>query len=104
MPLITAIDVGKSYGPVDLFSHISLSVPHRARIGLVGPNGVGKTTLLRILIGMEEPSSGEVQKARSLRVGYLPQEAGIEARGTLWERVPGSLRRPAGAAERTGAP
>jgi ATP-binding cassette, subfamily F, member 3 len=86
MPLVTAIDVGKSYGPIDLFSHISLSVPHRARIGLVGPNGVGKTTLLRILIGLEEPSSGEVQKARSLRVGYLPQEAGIEARGTLWEQ------------------
>jgi ATP-binding cassette subfamily F protein 3 len=86
MPLVTAIDVGKSYGPVDLFSHISLSVPHRARIGLVGPNGVGKTTLLRILIGLEEPSSGEVQKARSLHMGYLPQEAGIEARGTLWEQ------------------
>jgi ATP-binding cassette subfamily F protein 3 len=86
MPLVTAINVGKSYGPVDLFSHISLSVPHRARVGLVGPNGVGKTTLLRILIGLEEPSSGEVQKARSLSVGYLPQEAGVEARGTLWEQ------------------
>ena len=86
MPLVTAIDVGKSYGPVDLFSHISLSVPHRARIGLVGPNGVGKTTLLRILIGLEEPSRGEVQKAHSVRIGYLPQEAGIESRGTLWEQ------------------
>ncbi len=86
MPLLTAIDVGKSYGPVDLFSHISLSVPRRARIGLVGPNGVGKTTLLRILIGLEEPSGGQVQKARNLRIGYLPQEAGIEAGGTLWEQ------------------
>jgi len=91
MPLITAIDLGKSYGPNDIFSHVSLSVPHRARIGLVGPNGVGKTTLLRILIGLEEPSSGEVQKARNLSVGYLPQEAGLDARGTLWQECLGAF-------------
>jgi ATP-binding cassette subfamily F protein 3 len=85
MPLINAIDLSKSYGPNDIFSHISLSVPHRARIGLVGPNGVGKTTLLRILIGMEESSTGEVQRARGLTIGYLPQEAEVVADGTLWE-------------------
>jgi len=91
MPLITAIDLGKSYGPNDIFSHVSLSVPHRARIALVGPNGVGKTTLLRILIGLEEPSSGEVQKARNLSVGYLPQEAGLDAQGTLWQECLGAF-------------
>ena len=85
MPLITTIDLGKSYGPVDIFSHLSLSIPHRARIGLVGSNGVGKTTLLRILLGMEEPSAGEVQRSRGLRVGYLPQEASFEESGTLWQ-------------------
>ena len=87
MSLITATELGKSFGPVDIFSNISLSIPHRARIGLVGPNGVGKTTLLRILIGLEEPSEGEVQRARNLCLGYLPQEAFFESEGTLWDEV-----------------
>ncbi len=85
MSLISASDLSKSYGPNDIFEGLSLSIPHRARIGLVGANGVGKTTLLRILIGLEEPSSGEVQRARGLRAGYLPQEAFFESQGTLWE-------------------
>jgi ATP-binding cassette subfamily F protein 3 len=89
MSLITAVDLAKSYGPNDIFSAISLSVPYRARIGLVGPNGVGKTTLLRILIGLEEPSGGDLQRARSLRMGYLPQEAFFESDGTLWEECLG---------------
>ncbi len=85
MPLITAIDLGKSYGAVDIFSHLSFSMPHRARIGLVGTNGVGKTTLLRLLLGLEEPSAGEVQRSRGLQVGYLPQEATFDEHGTLWQ-------------------
>ncbi len=85
MSLITATDLGKSYGPNDIFNAVSLSIPRRARIGLVGSNGVGKTTLLRLLIGLEEPSGGEIQRARGLRAGYLPQEAYFESQGTLWE-------------------
>jgi ATP-binding cassette, subfamily F, member 3 len=85
MPLLNAIDLGKSYGPRDLFEHISLSVPYRARIGLVGPNGVGKTTLFRLILGEEEPSRGRVEKSRSLRIGYLAQEAIFESDLTLWE-------------------
>lgn len=85
MPLITTTNLGKSFGPVDIFSNLNLSIPHRARIALVGPNGVGKTTLLRILLGLDEPSAGEVQRARGLQAGYLPQEAQFESEGTLWE-------------------
>ncbi len=86
MPLITAIDVAKSFGPEDIFSGISLSIPHQARIALVGPNGIGKTTLLRILMGIEELSRGQVQRARGLQIGYLPQEAQYATTGqTLWD-------------------
>jgi ATP-binding cassette subfamily F protein 3 len=85
MSLITAAGLGKSFGPVDIFSRISLSIPHRSRIAIVGPNGIGKTTLLRILAGEDTPSAGHVSQARSLRIGYLPQEAGLNATHTLWE-------------------
>ncbi|HLO28143.1 MAG TPA: ABC-F family ATP-binding cassette domain-containing protein [Anaerolineales bacterium] len=85
MSLITANSLSKSFGAEDLFANISFSVAKGARLALVGPNGIGKTTLLRILIGEEEPSSGMVTRSKSLRIGYLPQEADFELRGTLWD-------------------
>jgi ATP-binding cassette subfamily F protein 3 len=92
MSLITATNLGKSFGSVDLFNGLTFSVPPRARIGLVGANGVGKTTLLRILIGQDEPSSGQVLRAKGLRIGYLPQEAHFESQGTLWDECLSALR------------
>ena len=85
MSLITAANLAKSFGADDIFSGISLSIPHHARIAIIGPNGIGKTTLLRILAGEEESSAGVVSQARSLSIGHLPQEAGFESTRTLWE-------------------
>lgn len=85
MSLLTANNLGKSFGSVDIFQGASLSIPYRARIGLVGPNGVGKTTLLRILMGLEEPTSGVVTRARGLRMGYLPQNATLDSNQTVWQ-------------------
>jgi len=85
MSLITANSLSKSFGAEDIFANVSFSVAKGARLALVGPNGIGKTTLLRILIGQEEPSSGTVTRARNLRIGYLPQEADFQLEGTLWE-------------------
>jgi len=85
MSLITATSLSKSFGDFDLFSGISFSVPKGARMALVGPNGVGKTTLLRILVGEDEASSGTVASAKGVRIGYLPQEADFDMDGTLWE-------------------
>src|SRR5215510_11296487 len=85
MSLITVSSLSKSFGAEDLFSGVTFSVAKGARLALVGPNGIGKTTLLRILVGQEEPSSGAVVRAKSLRIGYLPQEADFELRGSLWD-------------------
>ena len=85
MSLITAVNLSKSFGANDIFAGISFSVPHQARIAIIGPNGIGKTTLLRILAKEEEPSSGEVSQARSISMGHLPQEAGFDSPHTLWE-------------------
>ena len=52
---------------------------------MVGVNGVGKTTLLRVLIGEESPSYGVIQKAKQLNIGYLPQESVLDSPGTLWD-------------------
>ena len=84
MSLLTTQAIGRSFGPVDIFEDITLSIPRRARIAIVGPNGVGKTTLLKILAGVDDPTSGSVHRAKGLRIGYLPQEATLQREGTLW--------------------
>ncbi len=85
MSLITASNLSKSFGPVDLFAGVTFAVPKGSRLALVGPNGCGKTTLLRILMGLDEPSGGTVSYAKNVRMGYLPQEAEFEMEGTVWD-------------------
>jgi ATPase subunit of ABC transporter with duplicated ATPase domains len=72
---LDASHISKSHGSSLVLDDASLTVRPRARIGVVGPNGIGKSTLLRILAGLEQPDSGSVTRAPdSLTVGYLPQE------------------------------
>jgi len=84
MSILTAQNLSKAFGPVDIFEELTFAIPRRARIAIVGPNGVGKTTLLRILAGVDEPTRGSVHRARGLSMGYLPQEAVTLREGTLW--------------------
>lgn len=86
MSLITVSALSKNYGPNDIFSGLSFTIPRSARSAIVGPNGIGKTTLLRIIAGLETPSNGEVSYARGINIGYLPQEASFaDSRNTLWQ-------------------
>jgi ATPase subunit of ABC transporter with duplicated ATPase domains len=87
--LLSARHISKSYGSARVLVDVSLVVSPRSRIGLVGPNGIGKSTLLRVFAGLENPDAGEV--VRSGVVGYLPQEpearAGETVRGYLARRT-----------------
>lgn len=85
MPLITTNSLTKSYGATDIFSGLNVSIEKGSRLGIVGPNGVGKTTLLRILAGEDESSQGSVTRSKGVRCGYLSQEADFKMQGTLWD-------------------
>ena len=84
MSLITVSSLSKSYGPTDIFSGVSFTVSKGARMAIVGPNGIGKTTLMRILVGVDEATSGTVSRSRGVRIGYLSQEADFQMTGTIW--------------------
>lgn len=78
MSILSADNLGVSFGAFDLFQGISAMIANDSKIGLIGPNGIGKTTLLLILAGINQPSTGQVSIARDRRIGYLRQEA-VEA-------------------------
>ena len=75
MPILTADKLGHAFGADELFHEVALALEARDRVGLVGPNGVGKTTLLLALAGLLEPTAGAVTRAEGLTLGYLRQEA-----------------------------
>jgi ATP-binding cassette subfamily F protein 3 len=84
MSVISASGVGVSYGAHDIFSGLDFDVPPGAKIALVGPNGSGKTSLLRILARIDQPSAGQIHWAKDLTIGYLPQIPDLPDTGTVW--------------------
>lgn len=85
MGVLHANNLTKAHGPEVVFSGITFDLPARGRVAIVGPNGIGKTTLLRILAGEESASEGQAGLARGARLGYLPQEARFSGDHSLWE-------------------
>ena len=71
--LFSCQHLSKSFGTRTLFQDLQLSIFENDRIGLIGPNGTGKSTLLKILMGLEKPNSGILSPRKGLKVGYLPQ-------------------------------
>ncbi len=87
LPILTAKSLQKHFGSEEIFDQVSFQLAERERVALVGVNGSGKSTILRIIAGSEEPSSGEVAKLTGLRVTYLPQEAKFTSDRTVMEEA-----------------
>src|SRR6266571_1018284 len=87
MPIVSVIQVGKSFGAERVFAGVSFQVDEQDRIGLVGPNGAGKSTLLNLLAGREEPDEGTIARNRNLRIGYLTQHTDFHPHNTLREEM-----------------
>src|SRR5512132_2326570 len=82
--MLTIHHLYKSYGIQPILQDISFSLSNNERVGLIGPNGCGKTTLMRILAGYEQPDSGTVVSTRlNLRIGYLAQGMNFDDEQTL---------------------
>lgn len=87
MTILSLESISKQYGPRSLFQDVSFGMLKGERLGIIGVNGCGKTTLLRIVAGCEAPDSGRVTWANGLRCAYLPQEPELPTTGSVLEAV-----------------
>jgi len=85
--MLTVHHLRKTFDHQTLFENITFSLNPAEHIGLIGPNGCGKTTLLRILVGEEEASSGHVRRDADLRIGYLPQGFELDQTASMGEVI-----------------
>tara|TARA_B100001013_G_C24621973_1_gene447587 strand:+ start:695 stop:2632 length:1938 start_codon:yes stop_codon:yes gene_type:complete len=83
--VLTATALTKTHGARHLFRDVSIQLSPGRRIALVGANGVGKTTLIEILLGTQDPDAGNVHRPTNLSIGYLPQELEDELKGSVLE-------------------
>ncbi|KAA9229133.1 ABC-F family ATP-binding cassette domain-containing protein [Streptococcus anginosus] len=87
MIILQANKIERSFAGEVLFDNINLQVDERDRIALVGKNGAGKSTLLKILVGEEEPTSGQINKKRDLSLSYLAQDSRFESENTIYDEM-----------------
>src|SRR5256886_13104960 len=85
--LLSANDLALAYGHQRLLEAATLSVAPGEKVGLVGRNASGKTSLLRILAGHQEADAGQVDRRRGLRIGYLPQEFELDGSRTVRQNI-----------------
>ena len=99
MALITLLDAQLAYGHVALLDHAGFSLETSERVGLIGRNGTGKSSMLKILAGMEKPDDGSVQVQNNTRIAYVAQEPQLDADATIFVAVSAGLTRVIGLIE-----
>ena len=93
MALITLLDAQLAFGHVPLLDHAGFSLETAERVGLIGRNGAGKSSMLKILAGMEKPDDGVVQVQSNTRIAYVAQEPNLDGDTTVFESVSLGLQR-----------
>ena len=93
MALITLLDAQLAFGHVPLLDHADFALETQERVGLIGRNGAGKSSMLKILGGMEKPDDGSLQVQTNTRISYVAQEPVLEADATIFEAVSAGLAR-----------
>jgi ATP-binding cassette ChvD family protein len=90
--VLEASDLKKSFGDRVLMHDLSFSLPRAGIVGVIGPNGVGKTTLFRMIVGEEKPDSGELTVGQTVKISYVDQSrGGIDPTKNVWEVVSDGL-------------
>jgi ATP-binding cassette subfamily F protein 3 len=87
MSVVVGEGLAKYYGAQDIFADVSFQIAHGDHIALVGANGTGKTTLLRIMAGLDAPTAGRVSTAKSIRIGYLSQRDALDSTRTVYQEM-----------------
>ena len=88
--VVEAADLGKGFGDRELIEGLSFSLPRNGLVGVIGPNGVGKTTLFKMIVGDEKPDSGSIRVGDTVKISYVDQlRSGIDPDKTVWEAISG---------------
>ena len=90
--VLNANDLHKSFGERELFDGLTFDLPRAGIVGVVGPNGVGKSTLFRMIVGEEKPDSGSLDVGKTVKISYVDQgRGGIDDNLNVWQLVSGEL-------------
>ena len=90
--VLEASDLHKSFGERELFDGLSFNLPRAGIVGVVGPNGVGKSTLFRMIVGQEKPDSGSLDVGKTVKISYVDQSrGGIDPDKNVWQVVSDEL-------------
>src|SRR5215210_2537331 len=85
--ILTVSNLAKTYVSREIFNGVTFQVAEREHVALVGSNGAGKSTILRIIAGIDHPNSGGIVRSQGLRLTYLPQEARFSSDRTVKEET-----------------